>query len=165
MNILDKFGFNFLIRIKENLKMKLEIAEIDLSKIPKNDAKYSRISIKTDPEKKERFLTASFSKDKNLKQGWYLISNLDFKKLQNITKIYKNRFQIEKTFQDEKSSGFNMEKTKITIYSRFKKLLFCSYLAQSLLIFLGEYVHDNLDHIKKNFKKFKEVFKLFQVSS
>lgn len=148
MNILEKFGFNYLIRIKESLKMKFGIAEIDLTKIPKQQAKYSKIVIKTDPEKKDRFLTVSFSKDKNLKQGWFLVSNLEFNKLQN---IYKNRFQIEKTFQDQKSSGFNLEKTKIINYARFKKLLFCSYIAQSLLIFLGEYIHENLDHIKKKF--------------
>lgn len=120
MNILEKFGFNYLIRIKESLKMKFGIAEIDLTKIPKQQAKYSKIVIKTDPEKKDRFLTVSFSKDKNLKQGWFClkcklnlfqltfrarrVSNLEFNKLQN---IYKNRFQIEKTFQDQKSSGFS----------------------------------------------------------
>lgn len=158
MKILDKLGFDFLIRVKENLKMKLEIDEIDLSKIPKNERKYIDIKIKSDPDSKLRNLVASFSKDKNLKHGWFLVTNLTFEKLQNITQVYKNRFQIEKTFQDQKSSGFNMEKTKISIYSRFKKLLFCAYISQVLLLFLGEYIDENVDTIKKKFQTVYEKY-------
>lgn len=153
MEILDKFNFEFLIRIKEGLKMKLEIDEIDLTKIPKNTRKWTNISFRKDPESKLRNLVTTFSKDKNVKNGWFLVSSLDSKKLQNITEVYKNRFQIEKTFQDQKSSGFNMEKTKITLYSRFKKLLFCAYIAQVLLLFLGEYIDENVDTIKKKFQE------------
>ena len=54
-------------------------------------------------------------------------------------------------FQDQKSSGFNIEKTKIKSYSRFKKLLYCSYIAQNMLLFLGEYLDENVDTIKKKF--------------
>lgn len=152
MEVLDKFGFEFLIRVKEGLKMKLEIDEIDLSKIPKNKQKWTNIKIKSDPKSKLRNLVATFSKDKNVKNGWFLVTTITFKKLQNITQVYKNRFQIEKTFQDQKSSGFNMEKTKISIYSRFKKLLFCAYIAQVLLLFLEEYIDENIDTIKKKFQ-------------
>jgi len=148
LDLMDKFGFNYLIRFKENTKIQFGIETIDISKMPKVSGKYTNIFLKTDQNQTMRNLTISFSKDKNLKQGWCLISNLSFDKLQI---IYKNRFQIEKTFQDQKSSGFNIEKTKITSYSKFKKLLYCAYLAQDLLLFLGEYISENVDTIKKKF--------------
>jgi hypothetical protein len=146
LDLMDRFNFNYVVRFKENTKIKIGTEIIQLSKIPKIEKKYTNISLKTDKNEKLRNLTISFSKDKKLKQGWYLISNLNFENLQN---IYKNRFQIEKTFQDQKSSGFNIEKTKIKSYSKFKKLLYCVYLAQDLLLFLGEYISQNVDHIKK----------------
>ncbi len=58
------------------------------------------------------------------KEGWYLLTDMSFAGIQEITQINRNRFQIEKTFQDQKSSGFDMEKSKIELYTRFKKLVF-----------------------------------------
>lgn len=146
LDLMDKFGFNYVVRFKENTKIKFGSEEIEISKMPKKQGKYTNIFLKTDKKQISRNLIVSFSKDKNLKQGWFLFSNLDFNKLQI---VYANRFQIEKTFQDQKSSGFSMEKTKITSYSKFKKLLYCTYLAQDLLLFLGEYISENVDTIKK----------------
>lgn len=146
LDLMDKYDFNYIVRFKENTKIKIGDEEIKISELPKKSGKYANIFLKTDTNQSLRNLTISFSKDKNLKQGWYLISNLNLEKIQN---IYKNRFQIEKTFQDQKSSGFDIEKTKITSYSRFKKLLYCSYLAQDLLLFLGEYISENIDTLKK----------------
>lgn len=148
LDLMDKFGFAYVVRFKEATKIKFGMEEVEVSKLPKMSGKYTKIALSTDPQSTLRNLTISFSKKKNLKQGWYLVSNLDSEQLQN---IYKNRFQIEKTFQDQKSSGFNIEKTKITLYSRFKKLLYCSYLSQNLLLFLGEYINENVDNIKKKY--------------
>lgn len=146
LDLMDKLKFSYVIRFKENTKIKVGTNTIEVSKIPKTAGKYTNISLKTDTDEKLRNLIISFSKNQKFKQGWYLISNLSFNKLQN---IYANRFQIEKTFQDQKSSGFDIEKTKIKSYSKFKKLLYCVYLAQDLLLFLGEYISENVDHIKK----------------
>ncbi len=41
----------------------------------------------------------------------------------NGKEIYEKRFKIEKLFQDNKSSGFNIEANKIKKYDRFKRML------------------------------------------
>jgi hypothetical protein len=154
LSLMNKFDFDYVIRFKDNTKIKLGIEEIEISKLPKNSQKHTKIYLKTDSDQTPQNLIISFSKDKTLKQGWYLVSNLAFEQLQT---IYKNRFQIEKTFQDEKSSGLDMEKSKITSYSRFKKLLFCAYLGQNLLLILGEYIHTNVGELKKSLSRFQEI--------
>jgi len=59
---------------------------------------------------------------KNKKDEWYLLSNsVDLSHLE-AQKIYENRFKIEKCFQDLKSSGFDIEKSKIRKYSNDKRL-------------------------------------------
>ena len=52
-------------------------------------------------------------------------------------KIYENRFKIEKCFQDLKSSGFEIEKSKIRKYSNYKRLLSMTMLAHVLIAMLG----------------------------
>jgi hypothetical protein len=146
LDLMDECNFNYVVRFKESTRVEIGNEQIKVSELPNISNKYKNITLKTDKENTQRNLTVSFSKDKNLKQGWYLISNLAFDNIQN---IYVNRFQIEKTFQDQKSSSFNIEKTKITDYTKFKKLLYCTYLAQNLLLFLGEYISENVDTIKK----------------
>ena len=51
---------------------------------------------------------------------------------------YAKRFRIEKLFQNLKSSGFDIEKSKIKKYDKFKKLLFLSCFAQSILVLIGK---------------------------
>ena len=55
-------------------------------------------------------------------------------------------------FQDQKSSGFNIENSKIEKYDRFKKLLYLVSLTQMLMMFIGDYIDDNVDEIKKKFQ-------------
>jgi hypothetical protein len=52
-------------------------------------------------------------------------TDLSEESFEEVLREYKNRFQCEKMFQGEKSSGFEIEKSKIQKYSRFKRLLFC----------------------------------------
>jgi len=68
-----------------------------------------------------------------------------------LIQLYGSRFRIEKMFQDQKSSGFDYEKSKIEKYMRFKRLLFCIYVAQVLMLFIGDYVEDNCDEIIKKY--------------
>lgn len=158
LKLMHKFDFDFVIRFKENTKIKLGIEMVELSNLPKNSQKYTNICLKTDSEQTLQNLIVTFREGENSNKkselGWYLITNLGFEKLQI---IYKNRFQIEKTFQDEKSSGLDMEKSKITSYSRFKKLLFCAYLGQNLLLILGEHIHTNVGELKKSLPRLQEV--------
>ena len=122
-----------------------------MSDLAKISSKYTNLCLKTDKNKTLRNLIISFSKDKNLKQGWYLISNINLNNLQN---IYKNRFQIKRAFQDQKSIGFDIEKLRLQVIRNLKKLLYCTHSAQNLLLFLGEYISENVDNIKKSRQKF-----------
>lgn len=92
---------------------------------------------------------------------WFLFySNKEF----SASSIYQKRFSIEKCFQDQKSSGFNIEKTKIRKYDRFKRLYFTMCLAQLFMVILGEYVENKKHPLKKKIsytsKRDLSIFKL-----
>ena len=75
------------------------------------------------------------------------IKELSDKKAQS---IYEKRFKIEKCFQDLKSSGFDMEKSKIRKYSNYKKLLAICMVSHSLLVLLGHLIVVKMPHFLKN---------------
>jgi len=81
--------------------------------------------------------------------NWFLLSNIEDLEQCEAIKRYANRFKIEKVFQDLKSSGFDIEETKIKKYERFKRMFFLSMFAYSILLLLGNVI-DNLRYIKKN---------------
>ena len=62
-------------------------------------------------------------------QIWYLCSNISILSRNVILREYERRAKIECCFKDMKSQGFDIEKTKIRKYDRFRRLLFSSCLA------------------------------------
>ena len=82
---------------------------------------------------------------------WYLCHNLSGIERKKITLEYERRFKIEKLLQDQKSDGFNIEKTKIRKYDKLKRMLFCICLSQSLILFTGDILKHNHHKIKKTF--------------
>jgi transposase len=60
---------------------------------------------------------------------WYIATNVANPE---VAALYEDRFKIEKLFQDLKSSGFDIEKTKIRKYDRVKRLLYLSGLCHAL---------------------------------
>ncbi len=79
-----------------------------------------------------------------------------------IQSIYEKRFGIEKCFQDEKSSGFNIEKTKIRKYERFKRMFFCVALSQLMTVVVGEYISSKNHPIKKIMGFYRVSLSLFK---
>ena len=69
----------------------------------------------------------------------------------NPGEIYQKRFKIEKYFQDQKSSGFDIEKTKIRKYDRFKRLFYLIGLSHIFAVFLGNFLLSKDNTIKKTF--------------
>lgn len=141
-------GFSYILRIKENVK----ILEDEFSEVKKlkdfSDADfYFKDAIIVAWNKKVRLLKTS--KDKH---SWHIVTNLNEAKFHEIIKQYSHRFKCEKMFQDQKSSGFNIEKSKIKKQDRFKKVLYLVSLAQVLMMFIGDYINDNADEIKKKFQ-------------
>ena len=64
---------------------------------------------------------------------------------------YKERFKIEKCFFEQKSNGFNVEKSKVRKYERMGRLLFCICVSQAFMLIVGNIVKHNHHDIKKNF--------------
>jgi hypothetical protein len=81
---------------------------------------------------------------------WYLATNMNYNNALEAAEFYGKRFSIEKLFRNLKSGGFNIERSRIRKYDRFKRLLFLSCFAYSLLVLVGKYVSEKLPVIKKN---------------
>lgn len=135
-------GFEYILRIKSNFNVRLGDDRItNLSSFDqKNIKNQSCYFLKW----KDDLLI-----DVNSENGstWYLLkSNSDL----DAVGIYEKRFKIEKFFQDSKSSGFDIEKTKIKKYDRFKRLLYCVALSHMIAVILGDFVKNSKNSIKKN---------------
>jgi len=80
-------------------------------------------------------LTAIVWHEGKYKEAIYLLSNLDFPPL--ITQLYKKRFYIETFFSDQKSRGFNIQRSKLSNPQRLAKLLIATCLAYVLCLVAG----------------------------
>ena len=140
INLCEQNNFNYVIRINHNINFinkenKIQNLQDFVGKNEEFEAKikkwnkHFKITVKTENNK-----------------TWFLLSNNQ----KNVIEIYKNRFKIEKLFQDQKSSGFDIENTKIKKYDRFKRLLYLISLSHSLITFLGNIINDKKLQIKKN---------------
>ncbi len=65
----------------------------------------------------------------------YLVSNLS--SAEEATKYYKKRFRIETFFSDQKSRGFNIQKSHVEDPQRMSRLLIASCLAYIWIVYLG----------------------------
>jgi hypothetical protein len=65
----------------------------------------------------------------------YLVSNMS--SAEDAIDYYKKRFRIETFFSDQKSRGFNIQKSHLTDPQRLSRLLIASCLAYIWLVYLG----------------------------
>lgn len=88
----------------------------------------------------------------NQKNGqiWRLFTSLK-KDNQRIISQYIKRFNIEKMFQDQKSSLFQIELTQIKKYSKFKKLYYLVTLTQAIMMLMGYFIEEKLPELKKKY--------------
>ena len=143
LSACEEVGFEYLVRLTPNLKIKCGDKEGIIENICLDDGTYESrfISWKKD---------VTFYKTSNEKGSWYLFSNIKDMDQQAACDIYKDRFKIEKCFQDLKSSGFNMERSKIRKYSSYKRLLAIVMVAHVLLVMLGHVIAVKLPSFLKN---------------
>lgn len=73
--------------------------------------------------------------EKGYKDPIFLLTNLEFPG--RISQLYKKRFKIETFFSDQKSRGFNIQRSKIGKPERLAKLLIATCLAYLLCILAG----------------------------
>jgi len=140
-------GFAYILRVAKSRSLKIDGKKEKLKNL-EGDHDFPEAKLALD-----EWETRLVSKEAEGQKGkWYIITSLKKAAYQEIIHWYKKRFNIEKMFQDAKSSGFQMESSRITKYSRFKNLLFCLFFAQMLLMFIGNFIEDNLSEIKKKFR-------------
>ena len=82
-------------------------------------------------------------------QTWWLLTTTDKGKA---NEQYDKRFRIEKLFQEHKSGGFDLEKTKIRKDDRFRRLFYCLALAHLLMVFVGGLVESTSQQLKKTIR-------------
>ena len=146
MEQCKRHGFNFAIRTPEKWNIEIDDWKGNMKELEREN---KDLKIKLKSSEFECRLLTTFNKEG---KGWYILTDLDEESFDEIVERYKGRFQCEKMFQDEKSSGFEIEKSKIEKYSRFKRLLFCVYLAQSLMMFIGDWVNGEAEEIRKKYQ-------------
>ena len=105
-----------------------------------------------------------FIKDSDSDDPWYIINNIGGPKA---ILRYKRRFEIEETFKDFKSGGFNLEETWSNNITFIKNLYLCISIAYYFVISIGTICMKNkknkiISATKKLKGKEKRVYSLFR---
>jgi len=134
-------NFDYVLRISDNLNIKKDDKDLKLQNLNGGDHSFKAFATCW---KKDVY----FEVKTQYKSTWFLMKS---KEQMKGAEIYEKRFGIEKCFQDMKSSGFNIEKSKIRKYDRFKRLCFVVCLAQLFAVIVGEYIQNQKHPLKKRF--------------
>lgn len=145
ISLCEEIGFEYLIRITPNLKISCNDKEGIMELICNDDGIYD-----CEVANWKKTMTLYKSSNEQNEQAWYLFSNIVGLDDKEVFGIYKDRFKIEKCFQDLKSSGFNIEKSKIRKYNNYKKLLAIIMVAHVLLVMIGHLIVVKLPQFLKN---------------
>ena len=155
MSLCQENNLEYIVRICGDLKIEYG------AKNKLNEIKYSKTLTS--------IFVPSWNRDADIivkKKGdaiWYLCSNIKEIDRRAVAREYERRFKIEKLFQDQKSSGFNIENTKIRKYDRLKRLLFCTCISQALMLFTGDILKHNHHTIKKTFPQTIALISAFSI--
>lgn len=144
-------GFDFVLRINENLKIERKGIVENLEKYKGKNKKFKTRVVSWNEE-------YSFEIRTKNETTWFLMMPLYSK---SGAKECEQRFSIEKCFQDQKSSGFEIEKCKIRKYDRFKRLYFLMCIAQLLIVIAGEYIETKNHPLKKTFPITADMISVF----
>jgi hypothetical protein len=147
-----EFGFNYVLRIRDNLNLTIGNSQLNLKDFSGQNKSFTAHVCAWERE-------ANFEVKTQKNSTWFIFSSLPLDK--SFSTIYQKRFGIEKCFQDQKSSGFNIEKTKIQKYDRFKRLYFTMCLAQLFTVVLGEYITNENHPLKKKFPVISTMLSVF----
>lgn len=134
-------NFDFVLRINGNLNIKIKNKIENLENYKGNNTDFDAEIVSWNEVYHFEIKTKNDS-------TWFLLMP---QKSKNGVQKYEQRFSIEKCFQDQKSSGFDIEKCKIRKYDRFKRLYFSMCVAQLLVVITGEYVEETGHPLKKTF--------------
>lgn len=149
--LCEKNNFDYVLRINSNLNIEIS------GKINKL-ADFNGMNTEFVAHVKRWEKDMHFCVKTEEKSTWFLLTNV---KDCNSGEIYEKRFKIEKYFQDQKSSGFDIEKTKIRKYDRFKRLFYLIGLSHMFAVFLGNFLLSKDNTIKKNFPLHTDAISVF----
>jgi hypothetical protein len=138
----EELGFDYLIRLSSNKNIK-EYGNLSNMPVFQGIKKFHILSWKRD-------VNILITSTEGVKEKWYLATNLSNYSPEDLIQEYKNRFKIEKVFQDLKSSGFDLEASKIKKYDRYKRLFCLGIMAHAIMVLIGNYMDENLPTLKKN---------------
>lgn len=144
MEYCQDCDFEYLIRLQPNMSIKHKEKQGVLEKVIYDSGKFT-VYVKKWKKDLEVFRN---TKDDKV---WYLTSNIKELDHESAIDIYQDRFKIEKCFQDLKSSGFDIENSKIKKYDRFKRLLVLCVISHALTVIVGSFIDKNLPSLKKRF--------------
>jgi len=161
ITLLEELDFDYVLRLNDNLKYQGEPKiESNLKELPHKNCLIPHAFI----VKWHREITVV----KRVQEGesWILATSQPFDSSSKTGQIYEGRFSIEKMFKNKKSGGFDLEKLKIEKYDRFKRLLFISCIAYTIMIFTGIKANNYSHSLKKKLfpsskKTFKKTFSIF----
>jgi hypothetical protein len=138
--IENELGFNYVIRLKSSTTIISNKTTIKTAKEwlrPDGRA----LNIKQAKITKDEFPVEQviITKEKNMKDAWYLASNCSDKKTREIINLYSRRWKIEPYFRDIKDQrfGFGLSNTHIKSTERRDRLLLIIAMAYVLFTLLG----------------------------
>lgn len=144
MDLCEENNFEYVIRITPNMNIKMNKKEGLLEELAKEDGEHS-VYVKS---WKRNIDVIRKEKDEKV---WYLVNNIKGLEKEEAVDIYKDRFKIEKCFQDLKSSGYDIESSKIEKYERFKRLLVLCCISHTLTVFTGLLISRSEPALKKRY--------------
>lgn len=133
MQACSDCGFEYVIRIQPNMRVECDQSTGMVHEVLTVDGTHFVKVIAWDKE-------IGLHRHSSETGSWYLASNSITLTHTKSLHIYKDRFKIEKCFQDLKSAGFDMESSKIKKYSHYKRLLAIVMVAHALLVLLGHVI-------------------------
>ena len=145
IDILESCHFKYVLRANENLLVKIKDKTINLNDLPHKNQQLYDVDIQTWQRK------VSVVKRVSGNNQWILLTNHEQQNLSRTGRDYEGRFSIETMFKNKTSGGFDLEKLQIKKYNRFKRILFISCIAYTIMIFSGFFIKDKLHDMKKNF--------------
>ena len=143
IELCEDAGFEHVIRFQPSMKVLCGCKEGIIENIIQDDGIYEIYGVKW----KKKLTLYRIGKEE---KTWYILSDIKGLSLENIQEIYEQRFEIEKNFQNLKSAGFDIEKSRIRKYDRFKRLVFLSCFAYGLMTLMGDFIDKKVKSFKKN---------------
>ena len=158
LDFIENIGAKYVIRVKTNVNVSIDgDSFVSLSDIKPNlvvTKSFENILFTETQQVKTNLVVTS---SKNTDDPWYLVTN---EKTKYAVKHYAKRFGgIEFIFKDQKSNGFNLEKTTTRNIEVFKKMFGATCVGVVWLTILGaDYVKNKIHYKNKiNFYDTKKV--------